>query len=83
MKQKLLEMIQVTVWLLNYEYMFVWSYKNGNGRQNRSNFNGQAPQLSARVTLVPTGAGMVCHMVSKLTRPGHLLSKEGREGEDE
>ena len=36
MKQKLLEMIQVTVWLHTDEFIFVWFYKNENGRQNRS-----------------------------------------------
>ena len=36
MKQKLLEMIQVTVWLHNDEFIFVWFYENENGRQNRS-----------------------------------------------
>ena len=36
MKQKLLEMIQVTVWLYTDEFIFVWFYKNENGRQNRS-----------------------------------------------
>ena len=33
MKQKLLEMIQVTVWLHTYEFIFVWFYKNENERQ--------------------------------------------------
>ena len=36
MKQKLLQMIQVTVWLHTDEFIFVWFYKNENGRQNRS-----------------------------------------------
>ena len=36
MKQKLLEMIQATVWLYNDEVIFVWFYTNENGRQNRS-----------------------------------------------
>ena len=36
MKQKLLEMIQVTVCLHNDEFIFVWFYENENGRQNRS-----------------------------------------------
>ena len=36
MKQKLLEMIQVAIWLHTDEYIFVWSEKNGNGCQNRS-----------------------------------------------
>ena len=36
MKQKLLKIIQVTIWLHTDEFIFVWSYKSGNGRQNRS-----------------------------------------------
>ena len=36
MKQKLLKMIQVTGWLHTDEFIFVWFYKNENGRQNRS-----------------------------------------------
>ena len=36
MNQKLLEMIQDTVWLHTDEFNFVWFYKNENGRQNRS-----------------------------------------------
>ena len=31
-----------------------------------SYFDGRAPQLSARITLVPSGAGVVCHMTSSL-----------------
>ena len=36
MKQKCLEMVQVTVLFHTDEFIFVWSVKNGNGRQNRS-----------------------------------------------
>ena len=36
MKQKLLEMVKVTVLFHTDEFIFVWSFKNGNGRQNRS-----------------------------------------------
>ena len=36
MNQKLLEMVQVTVLFHTDELIFVWSFKNGNGRQNRS-----------------------------------------------
>jgi len=36
MKQKLSEMVQVTVLFHTNEFIFVWSFKNGNGRQNRS-----------------------------------------------
>ena len=34
MKQKLLEIVQVTVLFQTDEIIFVWSFKNGNGRQN-------------------------------------------------
>ena len=33
-KYELLEMIQVTVLFHTDEFIFVWTYKNGNGRQN-------------------------------------------------
>ena len=36
MKQKLLEMVQVTDLFHTDEFIFVWSFKNGNGHQNRS-----------------------------------------------
>ena len=36
MKQKLLEMIKLTVWLHTDDFIFIWFYKNENGRQNRS-----------------------------------------------
>ena len=36
MKQKLLEMIQVNVWIHTDEFIFDWFYINENGRQNRS-----------------------------------------------
>ena len=36
MKQKLSKMVQVTVLFHTYMFIFVWSIKNGNGRQNRS-----------------------------------------------
>ena len=36
MKQKMLEMVQVTVLFHTDEFIFVWSFKNGNGRQNCS-----------------------------------------------
>ena len=35
MKQKLLEIVQVTVLFHTDEYIFVWSFRNRNGRQNR------------------------------------------------
>ena len=36
MSRKLLEMMQVTVWLHTDEFILVWFYKNENGRQNCS-----------------------------------------------
>ena len=36
MKQKWLEMVQVTVLFQTDDFIFVWPFKNGNGRQNRS-----------------------------------------------
>ena len=35
MKQKLLEIVQFTVLFLTDKFIFVWSFKNGNGRLNR------------------------------------------------
>ena len=35
-KQKWLEMVQVSDLFHTDEFIFVWSFKNGNGRQNRS-----------------------------------------------
>ena len=46
MKQKLLEMIQVTVWLHTDEFIFVWFYKSENGRQNCS--SGASTELLRR-----------------------------------
>ena len=36
MKHKLLEMVPVTVLFYIDEFIFDWSFKKGNGRQNRS-----------------------------------------------
>ena len=36
MKQKLLEMVPDTVLFRSDEFIFVWFFKNGNWRQNRS-----------------------------------------------
>ena len=68
MKQKLLEMVQDTVLFHTDECIFVWSFKNGNGRQNRSlgaklgYFDWRVPKLSSRVTLATSWAGVVCHI---------------------
>ena len=48
MKQKLLEMVQVTVFFHTDELIFVCSFKNGNGR---------VPRLSSRVTLATSRRG--------------------------
>ena len=60
MKQKLLEMVQVIVLFNTDGFIFVWSFKNGNGCQNHSSgyFEGRVPKLSSRVTLATSGAGM-------------------------
>ena len=36
MKQKFSEMVKDTVLFHTDEFIFLWSFKNGNGRQNRS-----------------------------------------------
>ena len=36
MKKKLLELVQITVLFHNDEFIFVWSFKNGNEGQYRS-----------------------------------------------
>ena len=48
MKHKLLEIIQVTVRLHTDEFIFVWFYKNENGRQNR--FLGDKTELLRRTS---------------------------------
>ena len=57
-------MVQVTVMFHTDEYIYVWSFKNGNGRQNRSSgvetyLDGQVPKLSSWETLATSGAGVV------------------------
>ena len=52
MRQKLFEMVQGTVLFHTDEFIFVWSFKYANGRQNRSS--------GANAT---SGAGVVCNMV--------------------
>ena len=61
MRQKLLEMFQVTVLFHTDEFIFVWSFKNGNGRQTTPRgpkigyFDGRVPKLSSWVTLAMSG----------------------------
>ena len=64
-------MIQVTVRLIlihTDEFIFFGFTKTKTGAKNAPRapklgyFDGRAPLLSARVTLVPSGAGVVCHM---------------------
>ena len=68
MKQKLLEMIQVTVWLHTDEFIFVWFYKNQNRHQNHSSgaktelLRRRVPQLSARVNHGTPAAGVIGHI---------------------
>ena len=71
MKQKLLEIIQVIVWLHIDNLIFVWFTKMKTGAKTAprapklSNFDGRAPQLSARVNHgTPPAAGVTGHMFS-------------------
>ena len=56
-------MIQVTVLIHTDEFIFVWSFKNGNGRSNSSvgakteliRRPARVPKLSSRVTLATSG----------------------------
>ena len=50
MKQKLLEMIQITVWLHTDEFIFVWFYKNDNTKNGRQNW---VTSTGGRHNLVP------------------------------
>ena len=68
------------------EFIFVWSFKSGNGRQNRSSgakkgyFDGRVSKLSSRVTLTTaSGASMVCHMCicSEYVKSVKLFTKKG------
>ena len=65
MEQKLLEMVQETIVFHTDEFIFVWSFKNGNGRQNcssgdKTGFDGRVPKLSSRVTLATLRRGPAC-----------------------
>ena len=61
-KHKLLKMIQVTV-LLHTDHLFLFTKTKTAPRAPKLfYFDEWAPQLSAQVTLVPSGAGMVCFM---------------------
>ena len=68
MKQKLLEMIQVTVWLHTDEFIFVWFYKDKTDAKTAPRapklgyFDGRAPKLSARVNHGTPAAGVIGHM---------------------
>ena len=54
MKQKLLEIIQVTVWLHTHdEFTFVWFYKNENRRQNWVTSTGGRHNLVPGLTTEP------------------------------
>ena len=62
MKQRLLEMVQVTVLFHSNEFIFALSFKIGNGCQNRSSgyFDERVPKLGSQVTLATSAAGVVC-----------------------
>ena len=68
MKQKLLEMVEVTVLFHTDEFIYVWSFKNGTGAktaprvQKLGYFDGRVPKLSSRMKLATSGAGVVCHI---------------------
>ena len=67
MKQKLLEMIQVTVWLHSDEFIFVWFYNNVKGCQNR--FSGAKTVLLRR-----QAAGVIGHMFVHILTFFHFLN---------
>ena len=53
MKQKLMEMIQVTFGLHINEFIFVWFHKNENGRQNHSSSAKTELLRRAGITNIP------------------------------
>ena len=65
MNQKLLETVQVTVLFHTNELIFVWSFKNGNGHQNRSSgantglLRRAGAKLSAWVTLATSSGAVI------------------------
>ena len=69
MKQKLLEMVQVTILFHTDEYFFFGFSKTKMGAKITSlvpklgYFDGRVPKLSCRVTLAMSGAGVVGHML--------------------
>ena len=69
MKQKLLEMIQVTVWLHTDEFFFLVIQKTKTGAKTNpqapklSYFGGRAPQLSARVNHGTPAADVIGHII--------------------
>ena len=65
MERKLLEMIQVTVWLHTYETIFIWFYKNETGAKTAPRapkLDRRAPQLNARVNHGTPAAGVIGHI---------------------
>ena len=81
--QTLLEIIQVTVWL-HTDHLSLFGFtkpKTGPKTAPRapklSYFDRRAPQLSDQVTIVPSGAGVVCntYMLNSSLEPIYNLSK--------
>ena len=72
MKQKLLEMIQVTVWLHTDELFMFGFTKTKTGAKTATRapklnyFDGRAPQLSVRVNHGTPAAGVIGHILDKL-----------------
>ena len=72
MKQKSLEMIQVTVWLHADEFILFCFTKKETGPKidprgtKLSYFEGRAPQLSARVNQGMPVAGVIGHILFKV-----------------
>ena len=90
MKQKLFEMVQVTVLFHTDEFIFVWSFKNGNGRHNRSSGskNGLLRRAGAKTKFpgntrnVAPGAGVVSQMyMCKINWKSKSLEKVGKQQE--
>ena len=65
MKQKLLEIIQVTVWVHTDEVLFVGFTKTKTAPRapKLSYFDGRAPQLSARINHGTPAAGVIGHII--------------------
>ena len=83
MKPKLLEMVEVTVFFCHTdEFIFVWSFKNGNGAKTALRvpklgyFDGRMPNLSSRVTLATCAGGPVWYVIYTITEKYFADRKE-------